>query len=229
MGHAKQNYLAIIGDLVASRQMEPEQRNAVQKRFHAILDEINREFREDIASLFLITAGDETQGILLHPQHCYEILRKIQLALSPTQIVFGLGIGEITTELGEYAVGSDGPALHRARQALTEAKQERKAYGKAVLREVKICSDDTLQDTVLNALYLSLSVFRHGWSEKQRRIVHSIEQGHGVKQTSERLHVPQSNVSRTVDAVHLREYEEIVRAVRAVFQEQTRDIAFLIK
>ncbi len=217
MPEKNQKYFAVIGDLVASRQMEPDLRNEVQKQFHAVLKKVNEEFREDIASLFLITAGDEMQGILFRPDHCYDMLRKIQLALAPTQIVFGLGYGEIMTELGEYAIGSDGPALHRARQALTEAKEERKAYGKSILREVKINSGNHEFDAVMNALLLALSVLKDSWSENQREIVHLLEQGKAVKQISEILSVPQSNISRTIEVVHFREFVQLVDGVKILF------------
>jgi len=219
MSNAKPNYLAVIGDLEGSRRMEPDFRNEVQKKFHAVLQDVNADFKSDIASLFLITAGDEAQGILLRPDQCYAIVRRIQLALSPVKIIFGLGYGEITTDLNEYAVGSDGPALHRARQALTEAKEERKAYGKSLLREVKLYSDNHLRDSVLNALFLALSVMRQGLSENQRAISHLLEQGNSIKSIAELLKIPSSNVSRTIDTVHFREFQELTNSVELLFRE----------
>jgi hypothetical protein len=44
--------------------LSPEQRQQVQKRFQAALEEVNRNFSKEIAALFLIIAGDETQGLL---------------------------------------------------------------------------------------------------------------------------------------------------------------------
>ncbi|RMF61364.1 MAG: hypothetical protein D6743_13660 [Calditrichaeota bacterium] len=163
-----------------------------------------------MAALFLITAGDETQGLLSRPHAFYQILRRIQIELVPYEIVFGVGYGTLTTEIGTHAVGADGPAFHRARDALEQAKAERKAYGKSLLREVRLHSGDALRDTVLNAMFLALSVLKSGWSEKQRRILNRLELGATPKAIAAQLQVPLSNISRTVDSAHFREFEILV-------------------
>lgn len=85
---------------------------------------------------------------LLHRSNCvYEILRQIQIDLAPIEIVFGVGLGKLSTDIGDYAIGADGPAFHFARAALSQAKSERKEYGKSILREVKFQSDDSVPDT----------------------------------------------------------------------------------
>ena len=217
MPNSNINYLAVIGDLVGSRQLNSQERSTVQKRFQEILDRINHEFKEDIAALFLITAGDETQGILHRTQRCYQILRKIQMDLSPIKIVFGLGYGPLTTELKEYAIGADGPAFYYARQALNEAKKERKAYGKSILREVRIHSNDEIRDQTIDALFLSLAVIRDHLTEQQEKIVELLEKGKSPKEISEILKIPLPNVSRTIETTHYREYELIVACIETWF------------
>lgn len=87
-----QNYFAVIGDLVGSRSLNPQDRVQVKKRFQTVLDGVNERFKDQIVSQFLITVGDEAQGILYYPNYCYHIIRKIQIELAPTKIVFGLGV-----------------------------------------------------------------------------------------------------------------------------------------
>lgn len=210
------NYIAIIGDLVASRSMPSDERQQVQERFQTTLDTVNERFAEDIAAFFLITAGDEAQGLLKTQTQLYAILRTIQIALNPTEIVFGVGVGSLTTEIGEFAVGADGPAFHRARQALTEAKSERKAYGKAVVRDVKFLSENPVLDPVVNSLFLSLSVFRSLWTDKQAQIIHLLEQGKSQKEVAERLDMSLPNVSRTVESTHFREYTQVVHGLETI-------------
>ena len=67
MPKKNENYVALIGDLVASRALTPKERAEVQKRFKAVLEKINKDFESEITSLFLITTGDETQDILKRP------------------------------------------------------------------------------------------------------------------------------------------------------------------
>lgn len=220
-GAKEHNYLAIIGDLVGSRALDDQKRAEVQQRFKAGLDGINRSFAAEIASRFLITAGDEMQGILRRPLRTYEIIRKLQIQLSPTEIVLGLGYGILTTEIGEYAVGADGPAFHRARRALEQAKEERKAYGKSILREVRLNSDEALPDKVINALYLALAVMKNSWTDRQREVLHRLESGQRSSEIGEALSMPLSNVSRVVETTHFREYEQIVECVKGLFGSYT--------
>ena len=219
MAHREENYLAIIGDLVGSRKLEPKERSDVQETFQRSLDKVNQDFRDEIASLFLITLGDETRGILGRPEHCYDILREMQMELAPTEIVFGLGYGPMSTELGEYAVGADGPAFHMARQALTEAKTERKAYGKAILREVLLHSNVSLRDMIINGMFLSLAVLKSSWTAKQAAILSRLRQGQSPSEISESLDVPLSNISRTIVAAHFREFEIQEKSLQEVFQQ----------
>lgn len=219
MLNKNQNYLAIIGDLVGSRSLNPPERSLVQKRFQKVLNRVNESFKDQIASLFLITAGDETQGILYRSDYCYEIIRKIQIELTPIQIVFGLGYGPLTTELGEFAVGADGPAFYLARQALDESKAERRAYGKSILREVRFHSDQPRRDRIIDALFLALAVIKSHWTEKQTKILNLLEQGENPSEVARLLKIPLSNVSRTIDKTHYREFENLVESLQAFFKD----------
>ncbi|MFQ6113424.1 MAG: SatD family protein [bacterium] len=219
MNKNDQNYLAIIGDIVGSRSLNPKERAQVQKRFQAVLDGVNEAFKEEIASLFLITAGDETQGILKRPNYCYQIIRKIQIELAPTEIVFGLGYGSLTTDIGEFAVGADGPAFYFARQSLNESKKERKAYGKSILREVRFHSDDPIRDKIIDALFLAMAVIKSHWTDKQAKILNLLENKKSPIEVAKLLNVPLSNVSRTVDISNFREFEYLVESLQTIFKD----------
>lgn len=225
MAEQEQNYLTIIGDLVGSRKLEAKERGEVQIRFKSVLEKINSDFRGEIASLFLITIGDEAQGILNRPNRCYDIIRQIQIELAPTEIVFGIGYGALTTELGEYAVGSDGPAFHLAREALSEAKEDRRAYGKSILREVSLHSGSTLRDTIINAMFLSLSVSKGNWTTKQEAILNLLVQGMNSTEVAKMLDIPLSNVSRTIENTRFREYEILVHSVQKIIQDHFEELS----
>jgi hypothetical protein len=229
MPKAQRNYVTIIGDLVGSRALSAAERAAVQKRFASVLKKINQDFKTEIASLFLITAGDEAQGILKQPQRCYEILRQIQIGLTPTEIVFGVGYGGLSTALGVYAVGADGPAFYRARQALEDAKAQRKAYGKSILREVRVATGAALRDELINALFLSLAVIKSRWTQKQTEVLNLLESGQSISETAEKLKIPLSNVSRTVEATHYREFENLAATLQSLFQDNFSALGDLSK
>lgn len=211
-------YIAVIGDLVASRSLAPAQRQQVQERFQAALDEVNQQFSKEVAARFLITVGDEAQGLLKQRDPLYAILRRIQIRLFPAEIVFGVGVGSLTTEIGEFAIGADGPAFHRARQALTEAKSERKEYGKAIVRDVKFLSENPMVDPVVNALFLALAVLRRHWTEKQTRVLNLLEQGRSQKEVAETLGMALSNVNRAIESTHFREYQRVIDGLQAILE-----------
>ncbi|MFQ5486084.1 MAG: hypothetical protein ACE5DO_12235, partial [Desulfobacterales bacterium] len=125
---------------------------------------------------------------------------------------------------GAYAIGADGPAFHRARQALTEAKAERKAYAKAIVREVRLFSGSSLLDTVVDALFLALSALKKNWTEKQTLALNLLEQGGSPTQIAESLEIPVSNISRTVEASQYREYEFLADSLKTVLNSGYKKI-----
>ena len=52
MPSSQRNYVTIIGDLVGSRSMSPDERAAVQEQFESVLDKINENFKSEIASSY---------------------------------------------------------------------------------------------------------------------------------------------------------------------------------
>ncbi|MDY0267043.1 MAG: SatD family protein [Methanimicrococcus sp.] len=110
-------YFAIIGDIIKSRNIGD--RDMFQKNLYEILSEINSKYSDDLASSFVITLGDEFQGLLKKADHLLEITDKIKFMLDPVEIRFGVGIGEITTAIDfSSSIGADGPAYWYARDAI---------------------------------------------------------------------------------------------------------------
>ncbi|WNY28371.1 hypothetical protein MmiEs2_05560 [Methanimicrococcus stummii] len=110
-------YFAVIGDVVTSRKLK--NRNEFQKHLKKVLDEINASYKEDLASFFVITLGDEFQGLLKRADRLLEITDKIKFMLDPVEVRFGVGIGEIDTDINYYSsIGADGPAYWCARNAI---------------------------------------------------------------------------------------------------------------
>ena len=70
-------YCALIGDLIHSRDIPSHQRETVQKRLRLLLDEMNTQFSDYLASPFLVTLGDEFQGLLTAAEPALEIIEYI--------------------------------------------------------------------------------------------------------------------------------------------------------
>ncbi|MBR4435012.1 MAG: hypothetical protein IKS90_02820 [Clostridia bacterium] len=141
-------YYAIIGDIVASRRVA--ERGELQKRLKRVLAEINRDFCPVIAADFLITLGDEFQGLLFANQdaHPAVIAERIMSALYPVRVRIAIGLGGISTEIDRYAaLGADGSAFHRARSGIERIRTENR--GGSALRFV--C--EPALDTPINSVF----------------------------------------------------------------------------
>lgn len=114
-------YIAIIGDLVGSRQLE--ERGRVQKAVEGALSDLNRKYSDEIVSRFMVTLGDEFQGLVRSDARIdamwWTYVRHVGWS---TRTRFGFGLGALETDLREEALGMDGPCFHRAREAIEEAK-----------------------------------------------------------------------------------------------------------
>lgn len=169
------NYLALIADIVDSRKIV--NRTAAQTQLQAVLTDINGDprYAPMIASKFIITLGDEFQGLLTAADLIMEIMAKIELAMHPVQLRFGLGIGEIVTEIGEYSLGADGPAFWRAREAM-ERIHDKDDFGYA---NIFITADNKLVlalETLdlINDLLALRSFTERKWTSTQREVAEAL-------------------------------------------------------
>lgn len=125
-------FIAIIGDIKKSRELE--KRQEVQNKLKIVLEEINEKYLEDISAKFLITLGDEFQGLLFDGRNILKIIREIQMSLYPVELRFGIGIGKITTEIDtDRALGADGPGYYNARKAIEILKINEKRRNQYLL------------------------------------------------------------------------------------------------
>lgn len=121
----RQLYCAIIGDINKSRDL-PD-RAKVQRKFHKAIETINSEYKRDIASKFVLTLGDEFQGLLISATDSYRLVRRFQDIMGEVPFAFGIGIGGLSTPLNrKAAVGMDGECFHRARAAINRAKKSKR-------------------------------------------------------------------------------------------------------
>ncbi len=109
--------IAIIGDLIDSKQLKNRQQ--VQEQLQIALESINKQFQSDIISQFTLTLGDEFQGLLKVGAPVCFILDTLESYTSNLNIRYGIGIGDILTEINpKLSIGADGPAFWYAREAL---------------------------------------------------------------------------------------------------------------
>ena len=159
-------YLALIADVIDSKMVQ--ERLDLQKQVEKTLQKMNELFGDYLASRFTLTLGDEFQALLEVDAPVFQIIDTLRLELNPTQLRFGIGLGEIVTAIDPLqSVGADGPAYWNARAAINFVHQKND-YGNT---QIYFSSGKENQDYFVNALIASGEAIRSGWRESQEEIL----------------------------------------------------------
>ena len=159
-------YLALIADVIDSKMVE--ERFDLQKQLEKTLQTMNELFGEFLASSFTLTLGDEFQGLLKADAPVFQIIDTLRSELTPTQLRFGIGLGEILTDIDPLqSIGADGPAYWNARAAINLVHQKND-YGNT---QIYFSCGKEKQDFFVNALIASGEAIRSGWRGSQEEIL----------------------------------------------------------
>lgn len=204
------NYIAVVGDVVGSRQVA--ERGELQSRLLLALGEVNDGHADVVASRFVITLGDEFQGLLLGAEGLQRILARLRAGAFPEELRFGLGLGRLDTPLQPQALGMDGPSFHHARAAVERAER--------LNTPVEVEAGWPVQAfAIYAALYGHL---RRRWTPRQREVADLAMSGLEGVEIASRLSISPSAVSQHLRAAGWPALEqatqEWVEAVRAALQ-----------
>ena len=159
-------YLALIADVIDSKMVQ--ERFDLQKQLEETLQTMNELFGEFLASNFTLTLGDEFQGLLKVDAPVFQIIDTLRSELTPTQLRFGIGLGEIVTDIDPLqSIGADGPAYWNARAAINLVHQKND-YGNT---QIYFSCGKEKQDFFVNALIASGEAIRSGWRGSQEEIL----------------------------------------------------------
>lgn len=182
------NYLAVIGDVVQSRATEDRQR--LQDRLTQGLGRVNQQHEDAVAARFVLTLGDEYQGLMSRSEPLIQLLAQLRAAAHPAELRFGLGIGPLHTELQPEALGMDGPCFHRARAAIERARE----LGTPVEAETPEYR------AVLEVYSLLYGELRGRWTTRQRQVHDLSMSGLDGQTIAETLGISPSAVSQHLRA-----------------------------
>lgn len=191
--------IAVIGDLIRSRELW--QRPAAQESLSRILEHCNQVYRVGILSKFIITAGDEFQGLLKTAVSIPDIIWDIDMLFQYTDIRLGIGLGTLNTKVMETAVGMDGPAWYAARDAIKEAAKHKKGGG------VFIGFGET-NDRILNGIARLLYRHRKQLTDKQRKVLDQLRLERSQVEIAKELSVTKPVVSRHTQSAGWDVYQE---------------------
>ena len=171
---------------------------------------LNKKYNQYILSKFVITLGDEFQGLLRSAAPIPDLLWDLDCRFSDRRLRVGLGFGLLDTPLQKEAVNIDGPALHFARAAIEIAAEER-SYGGVFLGFVDM-------DPVMNGIARILSFHRSRLTAQQLKIAELLRQGLSQSEAARDLEITQQAVSKQVIAFGWWPYTEAESAWRILFE-----------
>lgn len=211
-------YIAIIGDIVGSRRLKDRQ--AVQARFEKVLDAVSSNYETDLASKFMITLGDEFQGLLKAGSQTMSIIDRIEREMHPVKVRFGIGVGKITTAIHfEMPLGADGPAYYNARAMINEIKAS-ESRKMAPRTNVQISIQDHPEHSeVLNTIFSLLTVIKERWTHRQLEIINAYLQSGTQEKAAEKLNVRQENVQKSLSAANFYTYWQTLEFISKVLSE----------
>lgn len=216
----KQIYIAIIGDIRKSKELQ--EREAVQIQLKEVLERINKKYSKELASDFMITLGDEFQGLLKDSTSVVQIIEEIELSLIPVKLRFGIGIGEIYTTINrDLPLGADGPAYYNARAAIEELKELEKK-SKMHLSNISVHGDDKLfiNYDLLNTIFSLLYVIKEQWTQGQLKVIKELTMYNGNQVTiAKRLGIAQAGISKHLLKANYYTYANALLSVKNEFMK----------
>jgi len=180
-------FVALIGDVAASRELGAPARARLQRQLRAAIPGFNRRWRKSLAARFVITLGDEFQCLLTSAAPVWEIAHVVRATLAEVEWVIACGRGPVTTPLtkGSAAPEVDGPCFHEARGALETAKRSRRLFG---------FGGFGASTAALNGFASYYSALHWSWTPRQRRAAKLLRCGDAAS-VAAALKISQSAVS----------------------------------
>ncbi len=214
-------YVAIIGDIVDSKKIDD--RKVIQQKFKKVLADINVKYSEDIASKFTITLGDGFQGLLKSRKNIMKIICEIEMAMTPIELRFGIGIGNISTDINlDNSSEIDGSAYHRARKMIKEIESKKFQYTERH-SSIMICSEENNIeiDELLNSILSVCTALKSKWTDRQKEIIYAyLSNDENQYKTADILNIGQPSVNKALSKARFYSYKSAIDTVDSFLSKE---------
>lgn len=150
-------YTVIISDIIGSRKLNDRERHEWQLFLKSAIVQINEKFSEHIEAQFMITKGDEFQGVLKKIASAHQIVSEFERLIFPLTMRFGVGHGAIQRMGSKIPIEMDGPAFHLAQAALNMAKKKKQV--------IIIRTQNEHFNLMINTIYQLIYAIKERWSD----------------------------------------------------------------
>lgn len=200
---------AVIADMVASRDLRPSARSRVQDNFTQLIHRLNRLYKPHLLAKFVITIGDEFQGLLRTPDIIPHLIWTLERQFTARELRLGFGFGNLHTSIKEYAINVDGPALHNARASIDASKRRG-------LRGGVFTGFGPTLDPSLNGFARILQHQRATWPPRQREVLGLLHDGKKGVDIARELGITKQAVSRYASLAGWAAYAEAEQGWRTL-------------
>ena len=212
----QEEYIVIIGDIINSRKLN--NRQEVQTKLKNVLKEINQQYVEEIMAKFVISLGDEFQGLIKKQGNIIKIISTIEEALAPVKLRFGVGVGVVNTNIDfDNSLEIDGEAYYRARKMIQEIENRQSQYVESY-SNIMICSSDesSRDDELANATLSVCTSLKSKWTNRQKEIISAyLRNCENQYKTAKALDIAQSSVNRALRGAEFYSYKTAMNKVEA--------------
>ena len=216
-------YIALIGDIIESKKIQD--RAQVQQQLLRLMKELNWQYQDYLISPFTVTTGDEFQALFSPNSYMFQIIDQLSVAFSPYEIRFGIGVGEMITEINkEQSIGSDGPAYWLAREAINHI-HDKNDYG---INHISVFLADEEVTWTVNAMLAACSFIQSKWTEVQYDVLKQLlteniyDETFSHKEIARSLGITPSAFNKRIKASGLKIY---LRNKRVAMNQILKEIA----
>lgn len=207
-------YFAFIADVVGSREVGNRAR--LQRTLLRLVDELNQRHGKGLVAHLALVAGDELQALAGEPAVLVDLATDLAEELHPVRLVAGIGLGELSTDLVEEVGAMDGPAFHRAREALAEARRQD--------GWVHASGWGAEADAILSATFSLIAAVRGGWTVTQLKYARASRSAL-QREVAERFGVGASTVSESLRASRASVVHQAEEALRGFLRQASAEAA----
>jgi hypothetical protein len=201
-------YLVLIGDIIASRELPA--RAQFQRRLKTMLQGVNGR-RKSLVSPYTLTLGDEFQAVYREADTVFADVFSLLAEIAPVRARFALAIGKIVTPINpSQSIGMDGSAFHRARELLDRLKTGHRLLG------VRAGNDEWPLPTAALAV---LSGQITGWRNNRLKLFARLLAGEPTVELARRTGITTRAVNKNIRAADLDEWKRILDEVTRLLNE----------